>query len=150
MVITEKLQQKTDKMKAKMAEKAEKAEQREANIDFGEWLILFMAAGFTEIILIVFIIIGLFPVLGQIAYPILVGILNAAVSGLFFLYLMQKGLTRYWWLAFGGGVANLIPVLNWFGWIGCVMILYFLVKAEEIPLVGETIEKAAKIASKIE
>jgi len=52
-------------------------------------------------------------------------------------------------LAFGGGLANLTPVVNWFGWVLAVLILYFLVKAEKIPLAGEAIEKAAKTASKI-
>jgi len=46
-------------------------------------------------------------------------------------------------------MANLIPVVNWIGWIIAVLILYFLVKAEKIPLAGEAIQKVAKVASKI-
>ncbi len=152
MAITEKIQKKLEGMKEKMAEKSAAASAENsggAEIDTGEWILLFLAAGFVEIIVILFTIIGIIPIVGQVAYPFLVGTLNAIVSGIFFLYLRSKGLTQYWGLAFGGGVANLIPVLNWFGWIGCVLVLYFLVKAEKVPLAGETIAKAAKVASKI-
>ena len=144
------MNKKLEGMKEKMAEKAEKAEKgKETQIDSNEWLLLFLAAGYIQLLLIAVNIIGLIPFVGQAAYPFLAAAINIPVTGIFFLYLTQKGRAYYWWLAFGGGVANLVPIINWLGWIGCVAVFYFLVKAEKIPLAGEAIEKAAKTASKI-
>ena len=150
MAIAEKINQKLEVMKAKMAEKAENAPKTGgAEIDSGEWMLLFLAAGFVEILVVLITVFGLIPVIGQVGYPILIGTLNIIVSGAFFLYLMDKGLSQYWGLAFGGGLANLIPILNWFGWVGCVLALYFMVEAQKIPLAGEAIAKVAQAAPKI-
>ena len=114
-----------------------------------EWLLLFLGAGYIDILFIFLTIIGLIPVVGQIIYVIADPIMNIIATGIFWFYLQNKGLGGYWWLAFGGGLAGLVPVVNWASWIMSVLILYFLVKAEKIPLAGEIIEKAAKVASKI-
>lgn len=130
-----------------MALETEKS--RGVEIDFAEWLLLFLGAGYIDVLFIILTIIGLIPIVGQIIYAIVDPIMNIVATGIFWFYLQHKGLGGYWWLAFGGGVANLIPVVNWAGWVISVLILYFLVKAEKIPLAGEAIEKAAKVASKI-
>ena len=114
-----------------------------------EWLLLFMAADYIDILFILLAIIAFIPFVGFVAYAVLDPVLNLIATGIFWFYLQQKGLGGYWWLAFGGGVANLIPVVNWIGWVLSVLILYFLVKAEKVPLAGEAIKKAAKAASKI-
>ena len=150
MAIAEKLNKKLEGLKGKITKKSEKAKKgKETAIDSNEWLLLFLAAGYVQLILIAINVIGLIPFVGQAAYPVLVAAVNIPVTGAFFLYLTLKGRAYYWGLAFGGGVANLIPVINWLGWVGCVVIFYFLVKAEKVPLAGEAIEKAAKAASKI-
>ena len=150
MAIAEKLQQKLEKTRETLAEKSKTAEKSgAAQIDSGEWLLLFLAAGYIDILFILLTIIGLIPFVGQVAYVILDPTINLIAMTIFWFYLQHKGLGHYWWLAFGGGVANLIPVVNWIGWIMAVLILYFLVKAEKIPLAGEAIEKAAKTAQKI-
>ena len=150
MAISEKLQQKLDKKKEALAEKSKNAEAKEsAQIDSMEWLTLFLGAGYINLLFIILTIVGLIPIVGQAIYAIADPALNLIAMGIFWFYLQHKGLGGYWWLAFGGGVANLIPVVNWIGWIIAVLILYFLVKAEKIPFAGEAIEKAAKVASKI-
>jgi len=111
--------------------------------------LLFLASGFIDIIFILLIVVGLIPVVGQVIYAIVDPALNLLLTFIFWFYLQYKGLGAYWWLSFGGGLANLIPVVNWAGWTIAVLILYFLVKAEKIPLAGEAIEKAAKAASKV-
>ena len=110
---------------------------------------LFLASGFIDIIFILLIVVGLIPVVGQVIYAIVDPALNLLLTFIFWFYLQYKGLGAYWWLSFGGGLANLIPVVNWAGWTIAVLILYFLVKAEKIPLAGEAIEKAARVASKV-
>lgn len=151
MAIAEKLNKRLEGTKTKMTEKSQKAEKgKGVEIDLSEWLLLFLGAGFIDILFILLAIIGLIPVLGQIIYVVADPIMNIMATGIFWLYLQNRGLSHYWWLAFGGGVANLIPVINWAGWIISVLILYFLIKAEKIPFAGEAIEKAAKAASKIE
>lgn len=150
MAIAEKLEQKRGALQEKLNKKSQKAEKgKGAEIDSAEWLLLFLAAGYIDILFIILTIIGLIPFVGQVAYAILDPTLNIIAAAIFWVYLQYKGLGHYWWLAFGGGVANLIPVVNWIGWIIAVLILYFLVKAEKIPLAGEAIEKAAKAAQKI-
>jgi len=150
MAIAEKLQQKLDKKKEALAEKSKNAEAKEpAQIDSMEWLTLFLGAGYIDLLFVILTIVGLIPVVGQAIYAIADPALNLIVTGIFWFYLQHKGLGGYWWLAFGGGLANLIPVVNWIGWIIAVLILYFLVKAEKIPFAGEAIEKAAKVASKV-
>ncbi len=146
MSIAEKLEKKKEKL-AKKSQETEKG--KDVEIDSAEWLLLFLGAGYIDVLFILLTIIGLIPYVGQVAYAILDPILNIMATAIFWFYLQHKGLGSYWWLAFSGGIANLIPVINWFGWIGCVLIFYFLVKAEKIPLAGEAIEKAAKAASKI-
>jgi Fe2+ transport system protein B len=151
MPLAEKLQQKSEGMKAKMAEKAEKAEkgkETETETEI-EWLLLFLGAGYVNLLCLILTVIGLIPAVGQAIYVVLDPTLDIVATGIFWFYLQSKELSQYWWLAFGGGIANLVPVINWFGWVGCVLILYFLVKAEKIPFVGEAIEKAAKAAPKI-
>ncbi|MBU2082384.1 hypothetical protein KKH14_03115 [Patescibacteria group bacterium] len=118
-------------------------------IDSMEWLLLFLAAGYIDILFIFLAIIGLIPVVGQVIYVIVDPVMNIIAMGIFWFYLQYKGMGGYWWLAFGGGLAGLIPVVNWASWIMAVLILYFLVKAEKVPLAGEAIEKVSKIASKI-
>ncbi|MFH1990527.1 MAG: hypothetical protein ABIJ19_01595 [Patescibacteria group bacterium] len=118
-------------------------------IDSMEWLLLFLAAGYIDILFIFLAIIGLIPVVGQVIYVIADPVMNIIATGIFWFYLQYKGMGGYWWLAFGGGLAGLIPVVNWASWIMAVLILYFLVKAEKVPLAGEAIEKVSKIASKI-
>ncbi|MCX6813006.1 MAG: hypothetical protein NTV77_00720 [Candidatus Azambacteria bacterium] len=146
MAIAEKL----EKKKKELAERSQKAEKgKGVEIDSAEWLLLFLAAGYIDILFILLTIIGLIPVVGQVVYAILDPTLNIIATAIFWFYLQYKGLGGYWWLAFSGGIANLIPVINWLGWIGCVLVLYFLIKAEKIPLAGEAIEKAAKAAQKI-
>ncbi len=150
MALAEKLEKKLEKKKEELAEKSQKAEKgKGAEIDGAEWLLLFLGAGYIDILFILLTIIGFIPAVGQVAYAILDPTLNIIATAIFWFYLQYKGLGGYWWLAFSGGIANLIPVINWFGWIGCVLILYLLVKAEKIPLAGEVIEKAAKAAQKI-
>ena len=150
MAIAEKLQQKLDKKKEALAEKSKNAEAKEpAQIDSMEWLTLFLGAGYIDLLFVILTIVGLIPVVGQAIYAIADPALNLIVTGIFWFYLQHKGLGGYWWLAFGGGLANLIPVVNWIGWIIAVLILYFLVKAEKIPFAGEAIEKAAKAATKV-
>lgn len=149
MAIAKKLQEKLDTTKAKLTEKSKSAERKETGMDSMEWLLLFLGAGFIDILFIILTVIGLIPVVGQVIYVIADPALNLIATGIFWFYLQYKGLGGYWWLAFGGGIANLIPIVNWFGWITTVLILYFLVKAEKIPLAGKAIEKAAKAASKI-
>ncbi len=146
MSIAEKLEKKKEKL-AKKSQETEKG--KDVEIDSAEWLLLFLGAGYIDVLFILLTIIGLIPYVGQVAYAILDPILNIMATAIFWFYLQHKGLGSYWWLAFSGGIANLIPVINWFGWIGCVLILYFLVKAEKIPLAGEAIEKAAKAAQEI-
>jgi len=94
-------------------------------------------------------IIGLIPVVGQVIYVIADPVMNIIATGIFWFYLQYKGLGGYWWLAFGGGLAGLIPVVNWASWIMAVLILYILVKAEKIPLAGKAIKKVAQTASEI-
>ncbi|MFH1393155.1 MAG: hypothetical protein ABIG73_02140 [Patescibacteria group bacterium] len=114
-----------------------------------EWLLLFMGAGYIDILFILLAIIGLIPFVGQVIYAVADPVMNIIATGIFWFYLQNKGLGGYWWLAFGGGLAGLVPVVNWFSWIVSVIILYGLVKAEKIPLAGEAIKKAAETASKI-
>ena len=150
MAIAEKLQQKLEKTREGLAEKSKNAENKgAAQIDSMEWLLLFLGAGYIDILFIILTIIGLIPVVGQVIYAIGDPVLNLIAMGIFWFYLQYKGLSGYWWLAFGGGLANLIPIVNWIGWIMAVLILYMLVKAEKIPLAGEAIKKVAKVASKI-
>ena len=148
--LAQRLEKKKEKLAKKLAKKSQEAEKgKGVEIDSAEWLLLFLAAGYVDILFIILTVIGLIPIIGQVIYVIADPVMNIIATGIFWFYLQYKGLGGYWWLAFSGGVANLIPVINWFGWIGCVLILYFLVKAEKIPLAGEAIEKAAKVASKI-
>ena len=150
MALAEKLEKKLEKKKEKLAKKSQEAEKgKGAEIDWAEWLLLFLGAGYIDILFILLTIIGFIPYVGQVAYAILDPTLNIIATAIFWFYLQYKGLGGYWWLAFGGGVANLIPVVNWIGWIMSVLILYFLVKAEKIPLAGEAIGKAAKAAQEI-
>ena len=150
MVIAEKLQQKREALREKLNEKSQETEENNGvEIDSMEWLLLFLGAGYINILFILLTIVGLIPFVGQVIYVIVNPVMNIIATGIFWFYLQQKGLGHYWWLAFGGGLANLIPVVNWFGWIGCVLTLYFLVKAEKIPLAGKAIEKAAKAAQEI-
>ena len=150
MAIAEKLQQKLEKKRENLAEKSKSTENKEAaHIDSGEWLLLFLGAGYIDLLFIILTIIGLIPLVGQAIYAIADPVLNLIATGIFWFYLQHKGLGGYWWLAFGGGLANLIPLVNWIGWLIAVFILYTLVKAEKVPLAGEAIEKVAKVASKI-
>lgn len=148
--LQQKLEKKLEKKKKELTEKSQKAEKdKGAKIDWVEWSLLFLAAGYIDILFIILTIVGLIPIIGQAIYVIADPALNLMAMGIFWLYLQYKGLGAYWWLAFGGGLANLIPIVNWIGWTIAVLILYLLVKAEKIPLVGEAIEKAAKAASKV-
>lgn len=150
MSLAEKLQQKLESKKADLVEKSQKTENaRGASIDSMEWLLLFLGAGYIDILFILLTIIAFIPAVGLVAYAILDPVLNIIATGIFWFYLQQKGLGGYWWLAFGGGLAGLVPVVNWASWIASVGILYFIVKAEKIPLAGEAIKKAAETASKI-
>ena len=150
MAIAEKLEQKRGALQEKLSKKSQEAEKdKGVEIDSAEWLLLFLAAGYIDILFIILTIISFIPFIGLVAYAIVNPIINIIATGVFWFYLQHKGLGGYWWLAFGGGAANLIPVVNWIGWIMSVLILYFLVKAEKIPLAGEAIEKAAKATSKI-
>ena len=150
MAIAEKLEQKKEALKEKLSEKSQKAEEgKGVEIDWAEWLLLFLAAGYIDILFIILTVIGLIPIVGQVIYVIADPVMNIIITGMFWFYLQYKGLGGYWWLAFGGGLADLIPGVNWIGWTIAVLILYVLVKAEKIPLAGEAIEKAAKIASKV-
>ena len=150
MAIAEKLQQKKAALKEKLSKKSQEAEKgKGAEIDSAEWLLLFLAAGYISIISIILTIVGLIPAVGQVIYIIANVPLDLIATGAFWLYLQFKELGGYWWLIFGGGLSSFIPVVDWASWIVGVLILYFLVKAEKIPLAGEAIEKAAKAASKI-
>ena len=143
-------QQRLEKKRDALAEKSKSAENKEgAQIDSGEWLLLFLGAGYIDILFVILTVIGLIPVIGQIIYVIADPALNLMATGIFWFYLQCKGLGGYWWIAFGGGLVNLIPMLNWIGWIIAVLILYILVKSEKIPLAGEAIQKVAKVASKV-
>lgn len=150
ITLAEKLEQKRGALKEKLSKKSQEAEKgKGVEIDSGEWLLLFLGAGYIDILFIILTIIGLIPIVGQVIYAIADPVMNIIAMGIFWFYLQYKGLGHFWWLAFGGGVANLIPVVNWIGWIIAVLILYFLIKAEKIPLAGEAIEKAAKTAVKV-
>lgn len=143
-------QQKSEALKTKMAEKSHEAEKgKGAEIDSMEWLLLFLAAGFIGVLSLILTVIGLIPVVGQIIYVIVNVPFDIIATGIFWLYLQYKGLGGYWWLTFGGGLASFIPVVDCLSWIVAVLILYLLVKAEKIPLAGEAIEKAARVASKV-
>ena len=150
MAIAEKLEQKRGALKEKLSKKSQEAEKSKGvEIDSAEWLLLFLAAGYIGIISIILTIVGLIPYVGQTIYVIANVPLDIMATAIFWFYLQHKGLGGYWWLTFGGGLASFIPVVDWASWIISVLILYFLVKAEKIPLAGEAIEKAAKAASKI-
>lgn len=150
MAIAEKLAKRETAFKEKLTKKSQEAENNKgAEIDSGEWLLLFLGAGYIDLLFIILTIIGLIPIVGQVIYAIADPVMNIIATGIFWFYLQHKGLGGYWWLAFGGGIANLLPVINWIGWILAVLILYFLVKAEKIPFAGEAIKKAAKVASKV-
>lgn len=150
MAIAEKLQQRLEKTKEKLAEKSKSAENKSAaKIDSSEWLLLFLGAGYIGILSILLTIVGLIPFVGQTIYVIANVSLDIITTGIFWFYLQYKGLGGYWWLTFGGGLVSFIPIADWISWIIAVLILYFLVKAEKIPLAGEAIQKAAKVASKI-
>jgi len=137
-------------MNAKMAEKAEGDEGgKESEIDSGEWLLLFLASLFVDIIFVLFVIIGVLPFIGQVFYALAEPIFNLFVMSVFWFYLQHKGLGHYWWLATSSWIVNLVPILNWIGWTLAILILYFLTKAEKVPFAGEALEKAAKTASKI-
>jgi len=150
MALAEKLQQKKEALKEKLVQKSQKTEKgRGTEINWAEWLLLFLAAGYIGVISIILTIIGLIPYVGQTIYVIANAPFDIITTGIFWFYLQYKGLGGYWWLAFGGGLASFIPVADWASWMVAVLILYFLVKAEKIPLAGEAIEKAAKAISKI-
>ena len=145
----------TEKLKINLNERSQEisSETKDGDekppIDGMDWLLLFMAAGYIDILFIVLAIIAFIPFVGFVAYSILDPVLNLAATFIFWFYLMSKGRGGYWWLAFGGGLAGLVPVVNWFSWIVSVMVFYGLVKAEKIPLAGEAIKVAAQAASKI-
>lgn len=150
MPLAGKLQKKLEKTRENLAEKSKAAEKSgTAQIDSGDWLLLFLGAGYIDVLFIILAIVGLIPYVGQAIYAIADPTLDLIATGIFWFYLQYKGLGGYWWIAFGGGLINLVPVLNWIGWLVAVFILYLLVKAEKIPLAGEAIEKTAKAASKI-
>lgn len=150
MAIAEKLQKKLEGMKEKMAEKSQKTEEGiGTKIDSGEWLLLLLISLFVDVLFIILIIVGAFPIVGQIVYAFAEPALNLIIMGIFWWYLQHKGLGHYWWLATGGWLVNLVPILNWIGWTIVIIILYFLTKAEKIPLADRAIEKAAKAVSKI-
>lgn len=150
MPLAEKLKQRLEKKRETLSEKSKNTENKdEAQIDSGEWLLLFLGAAYIDILFVILTVVGLIPFVGQIIYVIADPALNLIATGIFWFYLQYKGLGGYWWLAFGGGLANLIPAVNWVGWIIAVLILYFLVKAEKVPLAGEAIQKASKVASKV-
>ena len=150
MPLVEKLQKNLDKKREELSKKSKSAVNEErSEIESGEWLLLFLGAGYIDFLFIILTIIGLIPFVGHAIYAIADPILNLIATGIFWLYLQHKGLGGYRWLAFGGGLANLIPLVNWIGWILAVFILYILVKSEKIPLAGELIEKTAKMFSKI-
>ena len=150
MTIAEKLAKRETALKEKLVKKSQETQARKtAEIDSMEWLLLFLGAGYIDLLFIILTIIGLVPIVGQVIYVIADPVMNIIATGIFWFYLQYKGLGGYWWIAFGGGLANLIPLVNWIGWIIAVLILYILVKAEKIPLAGEAIQKAAKAASKI-
>jgi len=143
-------QQKKGVLKEKLNKKSQEAEKSEGTkIDWTEWLLLFLAAGYIGILSIILTIIGLIPDVGQTVYVIANALFDIITTGIFWFYLQHKGLGHYWWLAFGGGLASFIPVADWASWMVAVLILYFLIKAEKIPFAGEAIEKAAKVASKL-
>ncbi len=134
----------------KLNKKSQEAEKSEgAKIDWTEWLLLFLAAGYIGVLSIILTIIGFIPYVGQSIYVIANAPLDIIATGIFWFYLQHKGLGHYWWLAFGGGLASFFPVADWASWMLAVFILYLLVKAEKIPFAGEAIEKAAKAASKL-
>lgn len=150
MPIGEKLQQKLDKKRETLVEKSKTAERKgTAEIDSGEWLLLFLASGFIDIIFILLTVIGLIPIIGQIIYAIVDPALNLLLMFIFWIYIQYKGLGTYWWLSFGGGLADLLPIANWIGWSMAIFVLYLLVKAEKVPLAGEAIKKTAATAPKI-
>ena|SRR3989344_4499136 len=150
MTIAEKLAKRETALKEKLVKKSQETQARKtAEIDSMEWLLLFLGAGYIDLLFIILTIIGLVPIVGQVIYVIADPVMNIIATGIFWFYLQYKGLGGYWWIAFGGGLANLIPLVNWIGWIIAVLILYILVKAEKIPLAGEAIKKAAQTASKV-
>jgi len=150
MAIAEKLKQKSGALKEKLSKKSQEAEKDTgAKIDWAEWLLLFLAAGYVGILSIILTVVGLIPYVGQSIYVIANAALDLLATGIFWFYLQYKGLGGYWWLAFGGGLASLIPVADWASWVVAVLILYFLVKAEKVPLASKEKEKAEKAESKI-
>ena len=128
--------------KNKINEKSKKTQNAEgASIDSMSWLLLFLGAGFIDILFILLVIVGFIPVAGQVIYAIVDPILNMTATAIFWFYLQYKGLDGYWWLAFGGGLAGIVPVVNWFSWIFSVLILYFLTKSDTIKKAAETVSK---------
>lgn len=151
MALAEKLTKKLEKRTAEYAEKSKAAGiPKGAHLESGDWLLLFIASIYIDILFVILTIIGLIPAVGQVIYAICDPGLNFLVAGIFWLYLYNKGLSGYWYWAFGSGLANFIPVVNFFGWTLSVIILYTLVTtAEKVPLAGKAIEMAAKATSKI-
>ncbi|MDO8743162.1 MAG: hypothetical protein Q7J30_01210, partial [Candidatus Azambacteria bacterium] len=71
MAIAEKLEQKRGALKEKLTKKSQETENTEgASIDSMEWLLLFLAAGYIDILFILLAIIGFLPFVGQIIYAI--------------------------------------------------------------------------------
>jgi hypothetical protein len=151
MALAEKLTKKLEKRTAEFAEKSKAAGiPKGAHLESGDWLLLFLASIYVDILFVILTVIGLIPIIGQVIYAICDPGLNFLVAGIFWMYLYNKGLGGYWYLAFGGGLANFIPVVNWFGWTLAVIILYTLVTAaEKVPWVGKVIEIASKATPKV-
>ncbi|MCX6813752.1 MAG: hypothetical protein NT078_00790, partial [Candidatus Azambacteria bacterium] len=98
MAIVEKLEQKRGALKEKLSEKSQKAEKgKGAEIDSAEWLLLFLGAGYIDILFIILTIIGLIPFVGQAIYAITDPVMNIIATGIFWFYLQHKGLGGYWW-----------------------------------------------------
>ena len=86
MAIAEKLQQKLNKKSQEQGDE----KNRGAEIDSAEWLLLFLGAGYIDILFILLAIIAFIPFVGFVAYAILDPILNLTATAIFWFYLQYK------------------------------------------------------------
>ena len=88
MAIADKLQQKLEKKREALAEKSKAALKGEAaKIDSGEWLLLFLASIYIDIIFVILTVVGMIPFVGQVIYAIAVPALNLLSVHIILIYL---------------------------------------------------------------
>lgn len=151
MALAEKLKAKQAQIRESLTKRSKaeaENEKEESPLNSFHWTLLFMLSILADFLFIILAVIGLIPLIGQLIYIIFEPTLDIIAASSFWLFLQYKGLGQYWWLAFGSGLFNLIPVINWFGWTLGVFILWVLItKVQKVPLAREALEKGAKLSS---